>query len=166
MGVLDASLTRPAVAALLVRGVCGAWVGSGDEPLTVEDWLRRIESKRAVALAFKDSREHCREAWLAAGAAVEFALKARIMRREWLSGWPVRDVRPELHTHDLHAFGRFAGIDRAPVPPHLRHRWATVLAWDHGHEYRASPMPRKVARQMVESAFGDQGVIAWLLIGV
>ena len=133
-----------------------------EQPLSAEDWLARVEDKRAVALALQHDRHHCREAWLAAGSAVEFALKARIMRRERWNGWPSRDSRPDLHTHDLRILMRAAGIARTEIPAHLRAKWAVVLSWDHLNEYVAGRMPRKVARDMVQAAFGPAGVIEWL----
>jgi hypothetical protein len=37
-----------------------------------------------------------------------------------------------------------------------------VLQWDRGQGYDPSPMPRKVARSMIEAAFGDNGVVTWI----
>jgi HEPN domain-containing protein len=48
----------------------------------------RAEAKAATARAIMDDRRHCHEAWFNAGTAVEFALKALIMRRERLNSWP------------------------------------------------------------------------------
>jgi hypothetical protein len=136
---------------------------AGSEPLSADDFLRRADSKQAVAKAFVDDRRHCQEAWLAAGSAVEHTLKAVIMRRTGMNGWPDRASRPDLHTHDLKALLRIAGIDPTTCPPHMRGRLRVVLTWDHGHEYASGTMARRVARDMVVAACGDEGVCSWLL---
>ena len=106
---------------------------AGDEPLSAEDFLRRAASKRAVAAAFMDDKR------------------------------PDKASRPDLHTHDLKALFRIAGIDPTACPPHMRGRLRVVLTWDHGHEYASGTMARRVARDMVVAACGEDGVCSWLL---
>lgn len=133
-----------------------------DQPLTAEAFLRMVESKRAVALSMVDSRLACREAWMAAGFAVEFALKALIIRRERLNSWPSKESRPELYTHNLRGLFEAAGIDLYTAPKPLRGSIRTVLDWNRAHEYSSGRMSRANARSMVAAALGPEGVVAWL----
>lgn len=93
---------------------------------------------------------------------MEFALKALIMRQERMNSWPSLQERRELHTHELRVLMTTAGIDPQGLPPELRVPWKVVLDWDHGRQYDARSMPRKVARDMVRAAFGTGGVVEWL----
>lgn len=133
-----------------------------NEPLSAEAFLQLVESKRAVARALVADRQACREAWLASGFAVEFALKAYIIRRERLNGWPSKEARPDLYTHNLRALFAAAQIDFSGVPKELRGSIRTVLDWDRGHEYTSRRMSRANARSMVGAAFDQHGVVAWL----
>lgn len=135
---------------------------SDEETLTLDGLWRRCNAKRAVAQAMVENRNHCREAWVASGAAVEFALKAVIFRREKFNAWPSKAHRPELHTHDLRKLFDLAGIDLKAAPREVRPAIRVVLDWDRNHDYNAAPMPRMVARGMVEAAFGPSGLVEWL----
>jgi hypothetical protein len=121
-----------------------------------------VESKRAVALATVDSRLACREAWLASGFAVEFSLKALIIKRERLNAWPSKDARPDLYIHDLRGLFGAAGVDLKAAPKGLRGSLRAVLDWNRAHEYTSGRMSRANARSMVKAAFDEDGVIAWL----
>ena len=109
-------------------------VDENDLPLSADAFLRMAEGKRAVALAMVDDRQACREAWLAAGYAIEFTLKALIIKRERLNAWPGKDLRPELYTHDLRSLLGAAAIDPKSAPLALRGALRTVLDWDRAHE--------------------------------
>jgi hypothetical protein len=137
-------------------------MSSPNSEITVDVWWARVEAKRAVALKMVDDRAYCREAWHNAGTAVEFALKAVIMKRERLNRWPDRDERRELHTHDLKDLMRIAGIDPRGLERPLKASLRTVLDWDRNHDYAVGTMERRVARSMVEATFGPDGVITWL----
>ena len=137
-------------------------MAQAEQPFSANDFRRRAEGKRAVAKRLEDDKANCQEAWLAAGSAVEFMLKALIMKRGGLNGWPDRSIRPGLHTHDLRELMREAGIAQTDIPADMRSTWRTVLTWDHGHEYRNKAMPRRVARDMVKAVFGEKGVCKWL----
>lgn len=93
---------------------------------------------------------------------VEFALKAVICNRERFNAWPSKAMRPDLHTHDLKALFRAAGVDPRAAPRDVQPAIRQVLDWNRNHDYSAAPMPRKVARGMVEAAFGPNGVVGWL----
>jgi hypothetical protein len=56
---------------------------------------------------------------------------------------------------------QIAGIPlktKDPVGP----SWKVVLDWDRNQAYDPNPMPRRVARSMIEAAFGPQGVVTWI----
>jgi HEPN domain-containing protein len=131
-------------------------------PFTSGDFLQMVESKRDVAAAMVESRLHCFEAWHASGQAVEFALKALIIRRERLNGWPSKESRPELYTHDLRRLFTLAGVDLKTAPAPLRASLKMVLDWDRAHEYSAHRTSRAEARSMNKAAFGKGGVVEWL----
>lgn len=133
-----------------------------NEELSVEGWRRRVDEKRAVAEAFVDDRKVCREAWMASGAAVEFALKARIMSKERMNRWPDRTDAPELYTHDIKALVERADIPTRELPPLVRSSFRTVIGWNRYRDYEATRMPREEARSMYQAAFGEEGVVEWL----
>jgi len=99
---------------------------------------------------------------MAAGFAVEFALKALIIRRERLNSWPSKEHRSELYTHSLRDLFQAAGIDPKAAPRELRGSLRTVLDWNRAHEYTSGRMSRANARSMVAAAFDPEGVVAWL----
>jgi hypothetical protein len=130
--------------------------------MTVEEWWARAESKRAVAKAMADSREHCREAWFAAGFAVEFALKAVIMKRERMNRWPDKDERPELHNHDINRLMALAGINPRAEIGSIRVNLRVALQWRREYDYVGGSMERREARSMVDAVCGAGGVLDWL----
>lgn len=127
-----------------------------------DDWLRMAEAKREAARLTVDSKLACGEAWMAAGFAVEFSLKAYIMRRFGMNRWPDKQARPELYVHDIRKLFDIAGVDLSTVPKASRGAVRTILDWDRLHEYAGRKMARSNARSMVEAAFGPEGVIEWL----
>lgn len=133
-----------------------------DDDLTADGFARRCASKAAVAKVFKEDRDNCREAWVAAGFAVEFKLKQLIMVRRGYNTWPSREVAPDLYVHNIKALFSAAGVDLAQAPPKLRAALRLVLDWERLHDYSVSPMPRKVARDMYAAALGEEGVVQWL----
>ena len=96
-----------------------------------------------------------------AGLAVECALKASIMRKERLRGWPSKEARPDLHIHDLRRLMEIAGlrpVARDPTAP----SWAVVLQWRRNDGCDPNAMPRRFAQGMVDAAFGGRGVVTWI----
>jgi hypothetical protein len=83
------------------------------------------------------------------------------MWEERLNRWPERSARSELYTHDLRKLVQIAGIERSTRDP-IGPAWAVVLQWDRDQGYDPAAMPRKVARSMVEAAFGEKGVVTWI----
>lgn len=133
-----------------------------DAAITSDDFIARAKSKRAVAFAMVEDRRNCREAWYAAGNAVEFELKALIVRRRRWNAWPSKESHPELYTHDLRTLFKETGLDQASIPANLRGALKVAFDWDRYHDYTPGTMPRKVAREMVEAVFGEEGVCTWL----
>jgi len=133
-----------------------------DDDLTAEGFWRRVAAKRAVAAALIDDKAYCVEAYIAAGFAVECALKAIIMRRNRWNAWPSARSAPGLHTHKLRDLFGEAGIDLATAPVALRAKLRQVLDWTRGHDYYAKRMPRAIAASMSAAVFDDEGVIEWL----
>ena len=129
---------------------------------TPEEWWRRIEGKRLVALHMKEDRRNAVEAWDACGTSVEFALKAVILKRERWNRWPDKADRPDLYTHDLRRLMALAGLDSSSIPRPMMPRFKTVLSWSRENEYQSALVPRRQARQIYEHAFGPDGVIEWL----
>jgi hypothetical protein len=101
------------------------------------------------------------QAYFHVGIAAESSLKAYIMWKERLNSWPDRSLRPELYTHDLRKLVQIAGIQLKTTDP-LGPSWKVVLDWDRNQAYDPKPMPRRVARSMIEAAFGPQGVVTWI----
>lgn len=134
-----------------------------ESPLSAEAFLLLVESKRIAAEMTVEHELACREAWMAAGYAVEFALKAYIMRREQLNAWPPKAARPELYTHDLRALFAIAELELNATPSALKGAVRTVLDWDRAHEYSSRPMSQAKARSMAMAAFGEPGVVSWLI---
>jgi hypothetical protein len=133
-----------------------------EEDLTADGMAKIIASKRAVAAAFKEDRDYCREAWIASGFAVEIALKRLILLRAGYNAWPSRDLRPDLHVHNLRDLLGAANLSLADVPKEVRPSLRLVFDWIRGHDYTVQRMPRRVARDMFEAAFGERGVVPWL----
>lgn len=131
------------------------------DPGNAEQWLTLVHRHERVARAMVDDRSAAAEAHWHAGIAVECALKAYIMRRERLNGWPSKDARPDLYTHSLRSLTLIAGLLPGSKDPHAP-SWATVLQWDRNQGYDPKPMPRAVARGMVEAVFGERGVVTWI----
>lgn len=99
-------------------------------------------------------------AWSQAGFALECTFKAAIMRRERLNGWPSRDSRRELYTHDLAKLAQILGlvVDAAhPIAP----AWAVVLQWRRDDMY-STKMTRAVAISLCEAVFSEEGVATWI----
>lgn len=130
--------------------------------LTDSGFWMLVERERATAYAMVEDRSHCRKAWNCAGLAVEFALKAVIMKRERFNAWPSKDARRDLHTHDLRTLMKAAGISTRDVPTNLRGSFKAVLDWHREGDYVTTRMPRAVAKDMVFASFGEGQVIEWL----
>ncbi len=127
-----------------------------------DEWFAAARRKGELARLVHDRKEIAFEAVDACGWACEFALKGVIMRRNGFNRWPTRAERPELYTHDLWKLAELAGIERASVPSHLRGRVKLAFSWNVEHRYLDRKTPRRVAKDVVDSVFGEDGVLEWL----
>jgi hypothetical protein len=130
---------------------------------TPHEWLELCRRYRDDAEALRIARRPD-GAWLNAGFSVECCLKAAIMKKERLNGWPAPDIAPELWTHDLRGLFKRLGIEPTkfdhnhPVAPALK----MVLDWRRQHGYSVGKLPLKYASNLCEAAFGSNGVIEWI----
>ena len=90
------------------------------DPISAEEWLALVRQHEISARLLCEDKIAASQGYAHAGTAVEFALKARIMKRERLNGWPSVAARPDLHTHDLRALLNIAGIVLTPTSPARR----------------------------------------------
>jgi hypothetical protein len=131
------------------------------DPQSPSEWLSLARQHEKAARLLAEDRVAAPQAYSRVGFAAECALKAYIMWSERLNSWPDRGSRPELYTHDLRKLVDLAGIELRTTDP-IGPSWATVLQWDRGQDYSPNLMPRKVARSMIEAAFGDNGAVTWI----
>ena len=131
------------------------------DPQSPSEWLRLARQHEEAARALAENRVAAAQSYSHVGFATECALKAYIMWKERLNRWPDRGARGELYTHDLRKLLEISGIDQSTRDP-IGPSWAVVLQWDREQGYDPAPMPRKVARSMVEAAFGEKGVVTWI----
>lgn len=131
------------------------------DPDSIEEWLALVQQHEDVARLVVEHKTAAAQAYFHAGAAVECALKAYIMHRERLNAWPSKEARPSLYTHDLRELQKAAGI-QPKASDETAAAWHLVRQWDRNQGYDPKPMPRKVARAMLEAAFGRKGVVTWL----
>lgn len=130
---------------------------------SADDWRRRAREKEQAAKVLATDRKTARDGYVQAGFAVEYALKAVIQKRHRFNRWPDKNERPDLYVHNLRPLIVAAGIDPQALSPELRKNLSVVSNWDRGHDYAAERMPRKVVRDMIECAFGEDGVMTWLM---
>jgi hypothetical protein len=131
------------------------------DPQSPSERLNLARRHEISARALAENRIAAAAAYSHVGFAAECALKAYIMWKERLNRWPDRASRSELYTHDLRKLVQIAGIARSTWDP-IGPSWAVILQWDREQGYDPAPMPRKVARSMVEAAFGEKGVVTWI----
>ncbi len=131
------------------------------DPDSIEGWLALVSQHEAVARTMAANKIAAAQGWWHAGIAVECALKAYIMWKERLNAWPSREARGDLFTHDVRALSLIAGLTVGPTNP-IAASWHLVFQWDRNQGYDPKPMPRKVARSMVEAVFGIDGVVTWI----
>ncbi len=131
------------------------------DPQSATEWLSLARQHEVSARVLAENRVAAGQAYAHVGFATECALKAYIMWKERLNAWPDKQSRADLYTHNLRDLVRIAGIalnTRDPVGP----SWAVVLNWERWQAYDSKPMPRRVARSMVEAGFGEKRVVTWI----
>lgn len=131
-----------------------------------QDWFAAArDSQRAAQVLM---REHLwRNAYGAAGHAVECSLKGLIMLRERMNRWPDRAARPDLYTHDLTRLATLAGV-HADLLEEVRQQTEIGRAWMVARDFAilhrypdGAPFPVRLGRDMVE-AVGSRGLLQWL----
>jgi hypothetical protein len=130
-------------------------------PNSVADWLSLCKQHETAAKLMADDKSAAAQGFFHAGLAVECALKAYIWHLERFNRWPDKDARPDLYTHNLRLLKDAAKITLRTTDVNAP-SWHIVLQWDRNQGYDPKPMPRKVARAMVEAVFGEDGVVTWL----
>jgi hypothetical protein len=131
------------------------------DPQSTDEWLRLVRQHERVARIICDDKIAASQAHWHAGIAIECALKAYIMHVQRFNGWPSKESRPDLYTHDLRELLKISGISLRSSDP-VAPAWALVLQWDRNQGYEPKPMPRKVARSFLDAAFGQNGVVTWI----
>jgi hypothetical protein len=131
------------------------------DPNSPSEWLVLAAQHERSARVLADDKIAAGQALFHAGMGVECALKAYIMHRERLNGWPSREARPELYTHNIRKLREIADLPLDPRSPQAS-GWHLFLQWDRGQGYDPKTMPRKVARSWVEAAFGNEGLVKWI----
>lgn len=131
------------------------------DPNSVDEWLAVVKQHEATAVTMCENRVAARMGYDHAALAVECALKAYIWHLERFNQRPSKDERPDLYSHNLRLLKDTAKITIKPTDA-TAPSWFVVLQWDRGQYYDPKPMPRSVARSMVEAAFGAKGVVTWI----
>lgn len=137
---------------------------------SADDWVR-IAREHASDAHFLANGKRWRSAYMAAGIAVECALKGRIMRRQGMNRWPTRKERPELYSHDLGKLAVLAGMTErlenalASGDP-MGIGWMIAKDFSINKRYPTNePFPVRLGRDMVASTAGKNGLVEWLIKG-
>lgn len=131
-------------------------------PLSIEDWLKRVEDKKAAAGLLIGDKRHARECWLACGAAAEFLAKAYIMKVKGLNGWPDRAGNEDLYDHRIRNLLKIAGLDFRSLTIVEQASFAKAMNYRREHDYEVTKFPWKEAKEMYAAVFGPDGVEQWL----
>ncbi len=131
------------------------------DPQSPAEWIALAQQHEKSARLLANDRVVAGQAYFHIGIAAECALKAYIMWKERLNSWPDNVLRPELYTHDLRKLVRLAGI-LLTTKDRVGPSWKVVLDWNRNQAYDPNLMPRRVARSMIEAAFGQEGVVTWI----
>jgi HEPN domain-containing protein len=106
---------------------------------------------------------HPSGAYYLSGYAIELALKAMIAKGFRAEEIPSRSLVDKVHTHDLSALLRLAGLEeelKSDVGPGIE-RWTLVAKWSEAVRYEIWTV--EAAAAMLEAIEGDQGVFRWLI---
>jgi len=130
-------------------------------PQTADEWWQLAAQHEASARILIDNKITAAQGYSHVGFAVEAALKAYICKKERFNRWPDRKDAPELYTHNLLKLSEKADIiidTKSPYAP----CWRLIFRWQRAQGYHYGTMPKKVARDFYEAAFGEYGVVEWL----
>ena len=133
--------------------------------MTRKEWKKQAEAHCAAAKALLEQGQYG-VAYHVAGLAIECALKAKIATAFKASTWPTKKFVNDIHTHDLPALVKQAGLDASRLKqegtsPAFRVYWNTVKGWT--VESRYKDWSAAEARDMVEAVSKKSvGVLAWI----
>jgi hypothetical protein len=104
-------------------------------------------------------------AYYIAGYAVEFALKACIIKRKLgiVDAWPDKRFTEQCHTHDLKALVKLADLEAdLNLAGAVAAKWLVVKDWSEQRRFEHGTLPA-IATQFYD-AFNDpvDGVLQWL----
>lgn len=125
------------------------------------EWLDLAGQHEAAAITLCRNRLTAGQAIFHVGIGIECVLKALVMKKNGFLAWPSRSRRPDLWSHNLVFLLGAAGVTIDPDDP-VAPAWLIVSQWDRGQGYDPKPTPLRVARDMVDAAFGRDGVASWL----
>lgn len=129
---------------------------------SVDDWLELCRQHRNAARILKQHKQP-NMLWLHVGFSVECCLKAAIMKKERIDGFPTKQEDPGLWTHNLFELFRRLGIDPRTLASHsVAAPLKTVLEWKREHGYSPQKLPERRADDMYRAAFEANGVVEWL----
>ena len=136
------------------------------DPQSPAEWEVLAWQELAAAETLAVGR-HWQQAFYHAGVAVEFALKARIMRVQRLNRWPERTERKELHVHSLSELAKHADLTatllaEVTAQTDIGICWLAVKDWSINVRYDPRPFPQRRAADMV-AAVGKRGLLEWLV---
>lgn len=128
---------------------------------STREWLSLAARFERAATLLAEDRLTTVDAYVAAGHAVECAMKAYIMHAAGMARWPTAAERPDLHVHGLQRLSAAVGLRPSPQDP-VAPAWAVFLRWDVKWRYSTVKMSRRAARDVNRAAFGTDGVVPWL----
>jgi len=128
---------------------------------SVDGWIKLARAAYKLAKLAEGDSETRNLAWSHAGFACECLLKAAIMAKERLNRYPTRADRRELYTHDLGSLATMLGMVVNPADE-VAPAWFVVQQWRRDHMYVSNEMPAAIVADLMEAAFAQNGVCAWL----
>lgn len=129
-------------------------------PNSYDEWMQLADQHARSARILADAGEG-NTAIAHIGTSIECRLKAIIMRHEGFNRWPDFGDRPDLYKHSLPKLFNKSGLT-LPAKPTLKANWHVVSTWDRLSSYDPNPMPKRVAMDWIDAAFGVDGVVTWL----
>ena len=82
-----------------------------EDPSSPAEWLRLVAQHERRARSAAADKKLCAHAWSDLGIAVECMRKAIIMHTNRFNAWPSKNMRPDLHTHNIRQLAKIAGIE-------------------------------------------------------
>jgi len=135
-------------------------------PLTADEWDAKSKEHLQEA-KFLQSRRRYLSVYANVGFAIECALKAAIMRKHRLNGWPADFRQRGWGTHDLNKLLKYAGLademrQEVDAATKVGAAWLTVKDWDNQARYGRLE-DYSTGRDMLKAANNPiWGVLSWL----